>query len=260
MPVPRTQSIPVFLLVKNAFQILWQQRDDALRLGFIPTLICFAALAYSEHAMMAMVQQIQAGMRDQISSGDAFAILVSALISLLALALLVANWLRFTLLGPMGAIGLGLNIGRPHLGFVAACVALMIVSMVALTIISMPLLFLSGLLKGIGFAAALVAVLVGIARLLPFAVGQAIGQPLSFQQAWHATRGNGVALASGLILVLLPLWIVAFLLSNILFAIGFGQIAPLAMLFIGTVFQSAGVILQTIVLGTAFRQLVGIRV
>jgi hypothetical protein len=258
MALPRPQTIPVFLLVKTAFQVLWQQRDDALRLGFIPTLVCFGALAYSETAMIAILQQMQAG-QDQFSPNDSLTLMASALVSLLALAVLVANWLRFTLLGPMGAIGLGLGVGRPHLGFIAACVVLLAASGIAFAVVSMPLLFLSGVVKGIGFTVAFVAVLIGVARLLPLAVGQAIGQPLTFQQAWHASRGNGVALACSLILVLLPLWIVAIVLSNLLFAIGFGQLAPLAMLFIGTVFQSAGVILQAIVLAAAFRQLVGIR-
>lgn len=260
MNAPRPQAIPVFLLVKSAFQVLWQQRDDALRLGFVPTLISFASLVYSQNTMMAVMQQVQAGMRDQISSGDSFTVIVSALISLLALAVLVANWLRFALLGPMAAIGLGLNIGRPHVGFVVTCIALFFVSIIALTVISMPLLLLGGVVKGIGFVVAFILVLVGIARLLPFAVGQAIGQPMSLQQAWTVTRGNGVALASVLILVLVPLWLVLVILSNIMFAIGFGQAAPLAMLFIASVFQSAGTILQAIVLAAAYRQLVGVRV
>ena len=69
MTAPRRQAIPVFLLVQSAFQVLWQQRDDALRLGFIPTLICFATLVYSQNTMISVMQQVQAGMRDQVSSG-----------------------------------------------------------------------------------------------------------------------------------------------------------------------------------------------
>jgi hypothetical protein len=49
-------------------------------------------------------------------------------------------------------------------------------------------------------------------------------------------------------------------LSNILLATGFATVAPLAMLFIASVFQSASAMLHAIVLATAFRQLVGIRV
>lgn len=259
MPAMRPQLIPVFLLVRSAFQILWQQRDDALRLGFVPTLVCFAALAYSERSIVRIMQHVQAGTQDLVSSGDVLTIVVSMLISMVSLGLLVANWLRFTLLGPMGAVGLGLNIGRPHVGFVVACAVLLFVSSIAFSVLCMPLLFLPGMLKGISVAVAFLAVLVAMVRLLPFAVAQAIGQPLTLQQSWSASRGNGLALTSALILVWLPLWIVAVLVSNVLSVLGFSQIAPLAMLFIGAVFQSAGYILQSIVLGTAFRQMVGVQ-
>lgn len=260
MPLLRSQTIPVFLLVKSAYQSLWQQRDDALRLGFIPTLICFASLVYGQDAVTRVMAQLQAGAQDQISSGDYLTMVLSFLISLVALGILVANWLRYALLGPMGAIGLGLNIGRPHVGFVIACAMLMFVSSIAFAVICMPLLFLSGVLKGIGVAIAFIATLVAMVRLLPFAVGQAIGQPLTLQQSWAASRGNGVPLTSALILVCLPLWIALILVSNILYAVGFSQIAPYAMLFISAAFQSAGCILQAIVLGAAFRQMVGVQV
>lgn len=260
MPMLRSQTIPVFLLVKSAYQSLWQQRDDALRLGFVPTLICFASLAYSQDAVARTMAQMQAGTRDQISSGDYLTIILSGLISLLAIGILAANWLRYALLGPMGAIGLGLNIGRPHIGFIVACAVLLFVSSIAFAVACMPMLFLPGVLRGIGVAVAFLAILVATVRLLPFAVGQAIGQPLSLQQSWAASRGNGVPLTSALILVCLPLWIAAILVSNILYAIGFSQIAPYAMLFIGAVFQSAACILQSIVLGAAFRQMVGVQV
>ena len=53
--------------------------------------------------------------------------------------------------------------------------------------------------------------------------------PCRLQQSWNVSRGNGVSLAVGLILVQLPVWIVAFdAVSNIMFAIGFARSAPLA--------------------------------
>jgi hypothetical protein len=259
MPVLRPQPIPVFLLVKAAFQSLWQQRDDALRLGFVPTLIAFGALVYSHDAMYRSVAQYQAGAQE-ISSGDFFTFFLYVLISVAALGVLVANWVRFMLLGPMAAVGLGLNIGRPHLGFVVTCIVLMFVCGIAFAVLCMPLLFLPDLLKAIGIAVVSIAILVALVRLLLFAVAQAIGQPLTLQQAWSASRGNGVPLTSALILVWLPVWLALIILGNLLAAIGFGQIAPLAMLFITVVFQSAGTVLQAIVLASAFRQLIGVQV
>jgi hypothetical protein len=124
----------------------------------------------------------------------------------------------------------------------------------------MPLRLLPPVLGNIGFVVALIVALIGLACLLPFAVAQAIGQPISLQQSWNASRGNGVSLATSLILVQLPLWIVGVLFSDFLSAVGFASVAPLAMLFIGSVFQSAAAILHATVLATAFRQIVGIRV
>ena len=63
--------------------------------------------------MISVMQQIQAGMRDQVPSGNSFDRHRLGLISLLSLAVLAANWLRFLLLGPMGAIGLGLRSAGP---------------------------------------------------------------------------------------------------------------------------------------------------
>lgn len=258
--LPPPQTIPVLLLVKSAYQSLWQQRDDALRLGFIPTLISFASMVYSRGSMVRIVGHMQAGTPDQISSGDVLAITLSGLLSVAALGLLVANWLRFALLGPMAAIGLGLRIGRPHVGFVVTCIVLVFVASIGFAVICMPLLLLPAALKGIGASVAFIATLVATVRLLLFAVGQAIGQPLTLQRAWSASRGNGVPLTSALILVWLPLWILAVLVSNVLYAMGFSQVAPLAMLFIGAAIQSAGYILQAVVLGAAFRQMVGVQV
>ena len=260
MASQRPQTIPVFLLVRTAYQLLWQQRDDALRLGFIPTLVCFGGLLYSEDLVLGMSEHMQSGMDEQALAGHAFPLIVTGLVSLLAIIVLLANWLRFTLLGPMGAVGLGLGIGRPHVAFAIATIVLGFVAGIALTVIYMPLLLLPEMLSSIGSIIAFMVVMVGLARLLPFAVGQAIAQPISLQESWSASRGNGVPLVTGLILAQMPLWIVYVVLSNILLAIGFATVAPLAMLFIASVFQSASAMLHAIVLATAFRQLVGIRV
>jgi hypothetical protein len=83
---------------------------------------------------------------------------------------------------------------------------------------------------------------------------------MSLQQAWAASRGNGVALATAIILVQVPMWIVSTVLVSILGAIGFAAAAPLAMLFLNAVLEIIDAILIAIVLATAFRQMVGIRV
>ena len=259
MTAPRPQSIPVFLLVKSAFQVLWQQRDDALRLGFIPTLLCFGGLFYGRDALIIFGSQMQSGAMTTLPAGVALSVLATLLVLLLAMGLAIGNWLRFMLLGPMGAVGLGIAIGRPHVSFLVSCAALMFASSIALMVLIMPIRLFPQVMAGIGFVAAVIAVLVAATRLALFLIGQVIAQPMSLQQAWKASQGNGIALTISLILVQVPLWLVISLLNQILFAIGFASVAPLAMMFIASVFQIAAAFLQANVLAAAFRQLVGIQ-
>lgn len=260
MNAPRPQTIPILLLIRSAYQVLWQQRDDALRLGFIPTLICFGGLLYSEEIVQTASQQAAgAGSIEQALAGYSGMALVSVAIMFLSTMLLMANWIRFTLLGPMGAVGVGLNIGRPHLMFAVAMVVLAFASGIFFLALSMPLLFLPELLKNVGVLVAFIVGLIVFVRLMLYCVAQAIGQPISLQDAWRASRGTGIAMTASLVLVQVPLWFLLVIVSTVLQLIGFAAVAPLAMLFILAVFQSMSAILQAIVLATTFRQLVGIR-
>ena len=260
MPALRPQpSIPVLLLVKSAYQILWQQRDDALRLGFVPTLICFGALLYGRGPLTVVLQHWRAGMTSPPPDGVALPVFATLMIVLLAIALAIGNWLRFMLLGPMGAVGLGLAIGRPHVSFLISTVLLVFGASIAFAVLSMPALLLPGVMGHIGIIVVLIAVTVVTVRLSPFVIGQVIAQPMSLQEAWRASRGNGVPLTTALIVVQLPIWIAVSLLNQILYLVGFAAVAPLAMLFITSLFEIAISILQASILAAAFRQMVGIR-
>lgn len=260
MPAPRRQSIPVVFLIRTAYQSLWQHRDDALRLGFIPTLICFAGFLYGGDSMEAAGALYQIGSTEPPPPGVTFGVFATLAIVLVGTVLIVSNWLRFMLLGPMGAVGLGLSIGRAHILFLVWAVVLGFAGAIAFSVASMPLLLMPGALGWLGMGVLIIAILVVAARLLPFLIGQAIAQPMSLQQAWNASRGNGIALASALVLVEIPMWLAATILGQLLLAVGFAAVAPKAMLFIWAVFQVATSILQAGVLAIAFRQIVGIRV
>lgn len=259
MNAPR-QKIPVLLVIRSAYQLLWQRKDDALRLAFVPTLVCFGGLFYSEDVVQAAARQATAGMSPQEAlAGYTGMLLVSTVVALLALLLLMANWMRFMLLGPMGAVGIGLNIGRPHLAFAISTIVMAVAAGIALVVLSMPLLLLPEALKSIGVVVCFIVVSIGFARLLPFTVGQAIGQPVSLQDSWRAARGNGIALAACLVMVQVPVILAVLATTFVLTVIGFADVAPLAMIFITAVFQCVSTILQASVLAAAFRQLIGIR-
>lgn len=259
MAAPRTQAIPVFLLVKSAFQVFWQQRDDALRLGLVPTLVCFGGFLFGQDALIVLAGHLQQNGMTPPPSGVPLALFGTIVIILLGMALAAGNWLRFMLLGPMGAVGVGLSIGRPHIAFLVSGLVMMFAGSIALSVISMPIMLLPDILAKIGFVVAFILLLLAGVRLSPFLVGQVIAQPMSLRQAWEASRGNGISVATALILVQVPMWIAASLLNQVLFAVGFAKVAPLAMNFMNSAFEIATAILQASVIAVAFRQMVGIR-
>jgi hypothetical protein len=245
-------------------QILWQQRDDALRLGLVPTLIFFGGLLYARDTfgiVAALVQtQVETGVPSDPPPGVAGPLLVAFLAIVVSICLVTANWLRYLLLGPMGAVGLGLSIGATHLRFLLAAIGLGVAMLVASAILSQPLVLVPGAMRIIGMMLVAAVVLALMARFLPFVVGQAIGQSMSLAQSWRVSRGNGASLAISLILVQLPIGIVYAVLDLLLEIVGFAVVAPVAMIFVFAVAQTAVSVAQAGVLANAYRHMVGVRV
>ena len=112
---PRRQALPVMLLVKTSLQFLWQQRDDALRLGLVPTLLLFGSLLYGADGVVALAQTAQlaqSGAPAEVPPEAMPRLLALSVGLYVAVAWLTVNWLRFLLLGPMGAVGLGLKVRK----------------------------------------------------------------------------------------------------------------------------------------------------
>lgn len=257
---PRRQTIPVILLVKTALQLLWQQRDDALRLGLVPTLLLFGGFFYAGDALVLLLGAMDGGIPAELPPGVAGPIMILALIIVVAICLLTVNWLRFLLLGPMGAVGLGVTVGIAHVRFLFAAIAFMIAMFVATLVLSLPLAFLPGTLAIVGNLVVVAVVSVLAARLLPFLIGRAIGQSMTPVQSWNVSRGNGVALAVSLVLVQVPFIIGLSLLEWVLGVIGFTAMAPIGTMFILAVIQVAIWLCFAGVMATAYRHMVGVRV
>jgi hypothetical protein len=257
---PRRQTIPVFLQVKTALQILWQQRDDALRLGLVPTLLGFGGFLYGREALIVMLNLMRTGIPVEPPPGVAGPLLVMSLASMLATCLLVVNWLRFLLLGPMGAVGVGLSIGAAHVRFFFTAIGFLLGTLVLLVVLTRPLALLPPALATIGVLVVVATVLILLARLAPFLIGKAIGQSMSLKQSWNVSRGNGASLAVSLILVQVPFMIGFTLLEMLLSVVGFVDMAPIGTAFIISVGQIAVLICQASVLANAYRHMVGVRV
>lgn len=255
----RRQSIPILLLIKTGFQLLWQQRDDGLRLGIVPVLVVFGGYLYASDALIAFITAVQQGAADA-AAVQAGRVLFLGLLVLVAFSLLSVNWLRFLLLGPMGAIGIGLNIGAAHIGFVVALFGLVAATMAALTLGGIVLGLLPPAVAMLGNLLLFAGAMVVNARFVPFLVGKAIGQALTLRQSWTVSRGHALAIAMAVILVQVPFVIGLALLHQILAVTGFAAVAPAATSFIDSTVQVADWICQAGVLATAYRHLVGVRV
>ena len=262
---PRRQTIPAILLIKTAFQLLWQQRDDALRLGLVPVLLLFGGTLYATDAIITLYSvaqnsTAQAGVLTELPPGVLGPLLIFALAGMVAVSLLMVNWLRFLLLGPMGAVGIGLSVGSAHFRFLLAAIAFMAGLFVAMIILGLPLAFLPRGLAMLGNMVVFAVVAVLAARFLPFLIGRAIGQSMTLAQSWNVSRGNGVPLAVSLILVQVPFWIAIMALELVLSVTGFMMMAPTGTMFIFAMVQVAVWLCLAGVMATAYRHRVGVRV
>jgi hypothetical protein len=274
MNAPRPQSIPIFLLVRTTFQLMWQQKDDVLRLGLVPVLLCFAGFLFGQDDLHVFIETMNTiavgastGTADQaanpytvLPAGALGGVVVMFLVLLAAYGLMTVNWLRFVLLGPMAAVGVGVNIGWSHWRYLVSFVGLVLVGSFVVTVASMPASLLPGIIGQIVMIAVFIGALLAGARLLPYLVSIAVSQPMRLQESWAIARGNVVSLVVALALTWIPFMIGAFIVNGILAIVGFTEAAPVATLFITALFQVAGWTGQAGVLGTAYRHMVGIRV
>jgi hypothetical protein len=270
MDAPRRQKIPVFLLVRTAFQLLWQQKDDLLRLGLIPALVCFGAFLFGQDDLAGFFQAMNAAATNASSGGaDPYAalapgtmgaVLVMTGVLLAAYSLMTVNWLRFVLLGPMAAVGIGLNVGGAHWRYLLTFVGMGLAASLVMMVASMPVSLLPGVTAQIALIAVFIAMLLAGMRFLPYLVSIAVGQPMKLRESWAIARGNAVSLLVALVLAWIPFVIVQSVVVGILDFAGFTDAAPVATLFIGALFQVASWVGQAGVLATAYRSMVGIKV
>lgn len=248
----------IIQLVTTSLQSLWLCRDDAIRLGVVPTALYFAGMAYGRPAAVAVMNALENGSTDIARSvgGD---LLLSGLIAVFSLALLSVNWLRFLLLGPQKAAGIGLHLNRAHLQFLLGAIALGFAGVLGLSLLSLPIQFLPPVLARFGlWAAALVIGLMAI-RLALFLVALAIAQPLGLRQVWEASRGQGFVLLIAFLLAEIPFMLAVMVIGVIAGATGLADAAPYTLLLLGCLCQIAASMAQSGVLAAAYRRLIGVR-
>lgn len=248
----------IIQLVTTSLQSLWLCRDDALRLGVVPMIIYFCAMLYGRPAAIAVMDALENGTTDLARSvgGD---LLLSGLVSVFSFALLAVNWLRFLLLGPQKASGLGLHLNRAHLQFLLGAIALGFVALIGLSLLSLPIQFLPPALARIGIWVAALIVGLTVIRLSLALVAIAINQPVGLRQIWEASRGQGFVLLIAFMLAQIPFMLAVMLIGVIAGVTGLANAAPYTLLLLGCVCQIAATMAQTGVLAAAYRRLIGVR-
>lgn len=254
MQSSKPQPIPSVPLAIGALRVLWQSKDDALRLGFIPGLVLFAAFVFGSESLARYLQLLSDNRLDEIDGALIAKVMTMLLISAAVAGLSVANWLRFLLLGPMSAVGMGLSLDRGHIGFFAATSALLLLLGMAMAVLSMPLALLPPPFGVFAMLALTLATIAVFARLIFVAVSIVIGQAITPRQSWTATQGNGLRMALALILVEMPMVLIALALESV----GFADAAPYAMVFLTAILQICVLFAQAGVLAAGYRHLIGV--
>lgn len=253
------RRLAVMQLVRTSLQSLALCRDDALRLGVVPLVIYFLGTLYGGAALEQMFSGGFEQGSSQINPDAAGSLMITGIIIVIGLSLLSVSWLRFLLLGPSAAEGLGLALRRLHFIFLLGAFALGFCGSLALALASIPIALLLGSAAQIGvLVAALLIGMVGV-RLALALVGIAIGQPIGLRQAWEASQGQGWVLLFACLLVEAPFLLLMIVIRLIAEGTGLADAAPYTMLLIGCVAQIAATLAQCGVVAAAFRRLVGVR-
>jgi hypothetical protein len=245
-------------LVQTSLRSLSLCRDDALRLGIVPLVIYFLGMIYGRGAVAQLFDSFEQG-RSEIDAAAAGPLFITGLIVVAGLSLLAVNWLRFLLLGPNAAEGLGLALRRAHLVFFGGAIGLGFCASLALSLISIPIAILLGSAAQFGVWAAVLVIGMVAVRLVLVLVGVAIGQPIGPRRAWEASQGQGWALLFACLVVEAPFVLIMLVLGLIAGVTGLSAAAPYAMLFIGCVAQIAATLAQCGVLAAAYRRLIGVQ-
>ncbi len=248
----------ILQLVTTSLQSLSLCRDDAIRLGAVPAALHIAAMIYGQPALYALLSTAEQGKTtaDPAAIGS---LLLMSVIAIFSLTVLAVNWLRFLLLGPQSAPGIGLHIGRPHIFFLLGAIALGFAALISLSLASIPIGLVLGSAANIGFAVAALAIGMVVIRLSLALVAVAIGQPVGLRQAWEASAGQSLTLLIAVLLAELPFFLLVLVIGFLAGATGLAAAAPYTLLLISSLIQVAATMAQCGVLAAAYRRLIGVR-
>lgn len=228
-------------LMGEAFDALWRNRTDLLRIAVAPV----GATLAIDVALLTL-----AAPADPAAGPGMTAYLLLAL-SIPPAALLAINWLRVLLLGPAAVPGLGLRWGASETRFLLRMLGILLAGLLATFVVLAPVVVAFGLVAGTAGGPALdywlilLSTLGGVLiyayvslRLSPALAALAAGQAATLGQAWAVTRGQGGRLLLAGVAVVGPFYLLMFLLPALLHRVGLDEAAPLSSLLAQVVLAS----------------------
>lgn len=236
--LPPTKREPLLIApsIIEAFQLLWQLRDDWLRLAVVPVLATFLLsiplVLWPQHPLSVL----------------------PLLANVFPLALFAGSWLRLLLFGPDSAPGLGLRWTQRESRLLLRWLQLQILIglgaalplALVLPMLPSPIGFL---LLGAIFCIALF-VLLRLAIVLP---AEAAGHKLDLATAWTATADCAPALLAIILLLNLPVSFAGVALELLARSAGLAEALPLTLLLLEDALGYLGIALSLIVLARVYR-------
>lgn len=237
---PKREPLLIGPSISEAFQLLWQLRDDWLRLAILPVLASFVL-------SIPLILWPEEPLR-----------LLPALANVFPLALFAASWLRVLLFGPDAVAGLGLRWTQRESRLLLRWLQLQILVGLGAALplaLVLPLLQtpVGMLLLGAIFCISLF-VLLRLCLVLPAVMAD---RQLDLAGAWAATADCAPAMLAVVLLVNLPVSFAGMALELLARSAGLAEVLPLTLLLIEDALGYVGIALSLIVLARVFRDRAG---
>jgi len=259
--------IPVLATIAEACRLVFERRNDLLRVGLLFLLGTFALDILVWNYVAPMLAAAATDATGQLIIDNRFwgSVLLILITNFLLVSIFGVGWHRLVLLGPEKAgSGLGVQLGSRELRYffrLWVCFAGMIMVAGFLSYLDAAI----ALRIGVSPYATLPIAYLGFIPIAAYAIGRlgpsfaaiALDLPSEMSRSWQATMGNGGRLMALFLLAGFGWVAVPSLLEALAGVLGLGEIAPYAFLFISAFVSTALLAVLVTINALVFRRLTG---
>ncbi len=262
-----TDKLPIVATLREAGQLVLQNRGDLLRVGIVFIIGFFAvgAIVWSYLLPLLAGAGVAATGRMNIDPRLPAGLLLTGVIEFLLFAVFAVGWHRVILLGIHRAgRGLGVQLGGRELryfgrlwicflGSIAIATAFTAVEqLIGAAVAASPENFILAAEVSYVLASAYI-----FCRIGPAFAALSVDLPFGFRQAWQATRGNGLRLMAIYLLAAAGWLLVSLFFGLIAGALGLSTAAPYTLILVNAVALAGMFALLVTVNAIVFRRLSG---